>query len=358
MTNPTQRLRKWIRRVSTEQRSGGYRVIRAGGFQFGVFLMGTVGYHILTDREYDLLTCAFMTAITLTTVGYEEVVRVDTPELKVFTIFLILFGMGSVLYFVSALTAFIIDGELREFLRERKISGMLEDLSNHFIIAGTGDTGKFVLLEMMGLKRPVVIIDLDRERIAEIEREYGIQLPFVIGDATDDDVLIKAGVERAQGVVFSLGNDRDNLFATISARRLSPELRIVTRGEDPRSEKKFIMAGATSVIYTNVLGGLRMAAEVTRPRVTTFLDLIMRDHDHFRIVEEIPVPDGSPLIGRSIKDARFRGRTDALIIAVHEADGEYRFNPGPDYILSKDTQLIVLALGEDIKIIEKLLKDG
>lgn len=116
------------------------------------------------------------------------------------------------------------------------------------------------------------------------------------------------------------------------------------------------MAGATSVIYTNVLGGLRMAAEVTRPRVTTFLDLVVRDHDNFRIVEEIPVPSNSPLIGLNIKNANFRAKTDALIIAVHEADGEYKFNPGPDYILRPDTQLIVLAEGEDIKLIEKMLK--
>ncbi|MEZ4461558.1 MAG: potassium channel protein [bacterium] len=344
--------------MSTEQRSGRYRLIRAAGLQLAVFAAGSVGYHILTDRQYDLLTCAFMTAITLTTAGYEEVVPINTPELQVFTIALILFGMGAVLYFVSALTAFIIDGELREFLRERKISGMLEELSNHFVIAGTGDTGKFVLLEMVKLKRPVVLIDMDRERIAALEQEYGFQIPFVVGDATDDDVLIRAGLERAQGVVFSLGNDRDNLFATISARRLSANLRIVTRGEDPRSEKKFLMAGATSVIYTNVLGGLRMAAEVTRPRVTTFLDLVMRDHDHFRIVEEIPVPDGSPLAGRSIKHANFRGRTDALIIAIHEENDEYRFNPGPDYVIRENTQLIVLALGEDIKVIEKMLKEG
>lgn len=299
-----------------------------------------------------------MTAITLTTVGYGEVIPINTPELKIFTIFLILFGMGTVLYFASALTAFIIDGEFRELLRERKISGMLEELTDHFIIAGTGDTGKFVLLEMVALKRPVVLIDHDRERISALEREYGFEIPFVVGDATDDDVLRRAGIEHAKGVVFSLGNDRDNLFATISARRLSPDLRIVTRGEDPRSEKKFIMAGATSVIYTNVLGGLRMAAEVSRPRVTTFLDLVMRDHDHFRIVEEIPVPPESPLVGLSIKNANFRKRTDALIIAIHEENNEYKFNPGPDYILRGNTQLIVLALGEDIKVIEKMLKGG
>lgn len=348
----------WLQRVSTERTSGRYRLIRAFGLQAAIFAFGTFGYYYLTDGEYDLLQCAFMTAITLTTVGYEEVVPVNTPELMVFTILLILVGMGAVLYVASALTAFIVDGELRDFLRERKISGMLEDLQHHFIVAGTGDTGQFVLLEMVKLKRPVVVIDVDRDRISVLERDHGFEIPYVIGDATDDDILRKAGVERATGVVFSLGNDRDNLFATISARRLNPNIRIVTRGEDPRSEQKFLMAGATSVIYTNVLGGLRMAAEVTRPRVTTFLDLVMRDHDHFRIVEEIPVPDHSPLIGYSIKHANFRGRTDALIVAIHEANDEYRFNPGPDYVLQANTQLIVLALAEDIKVIEKMLVGG
>ncbi|MFP4600065.1 MAG: potassium channel family protein, partial [Persicimonas sp.] len=180
---------------------------------------------------------------------------------------------------------------------------------------------------------------------------------YVVGDATHDELLHEAGIERAKGLVVSLGNDRDNLFVTITARSINPELRIVAKGEHPQAEQKFTMAGATSVIYTNVLGGMRMAAEVIRPEVTTFLDLMMRDQEHYRRVEEIPLPDDSPLIGRRIRDTQIRRHTDALIIAVHRGDDdEYIFNPGPDYKLPKNSKLIVLTLVDDVGTIEALVR--
>jgi len=267
--------------------------------------------------------------------------------------------MGSFLYFVSTLTAFVVEGELMDILWRRKLDKRIKQLSGHVIVAGLGSTGSYVLPEVAGSNRDVVLIDLDSHVIDRMLDEIGLDVPFLEGDATDDDLLETAGIRRAAGVVFSLGNDRDNLFATISARRLNPDLVIVTRGEDPRAEQKFMMAGATSVIYTNVLGGMRMAAEVLRPEVTTFLDLMMADREHYRTVEELPVPPASPLVGRPIRDLGIRPMSDALVIAVWDsADGEYHFNPGPDYEIPPDSKLIVLTLVDDVPALEKLIKEG
>ncbi|MFB6351550.1 MAG: TrkA family potassium uptake protein, partial [Bradymonadaceae bacterium] len=194
------------------------------------------------------------------------------------------------------------------------------------------------------------------QRLEDVREAHENDFPYIVGDATDDDVLTDAGVERADALICSLGTDRDNLFVTISARSLNPDIRIVTRAYQPESQQKFKMAGASSVIYTNVLGGMRMAAEAIRPQVTTFLDLMMQDHGHYRRVEELNIPEDSPLVGQQIQNAGIREGTDALIIAVYEeSNDEYIFNPGPTYELTGDTKLIVLTLIEDIERLEEMI---
>ena len=334
------------------------RTLRAAGLVFAVFVIGTFAYWFASGDQYSLLDCAYMTVITLTTVGYTEVIPVQkSPGLQAFTIVLIVTGMGSVLYFVSSLTAFIVDGELRNFIQMRRMKKRIDELEDHFIVAGIGNTGEYVLDEVQHSRRECLVIDSNRQRLEDVRDEHEMDFPYILGDATDDSVLKDAGVERANSLICSLGNDRDNLFVTISARSLNPNIRIVTRGYQPESEQKFKMAGATSVIYTNVLGGLRMAAEAIRPQVTTFLDLMMQDHGHYRRVEEIDIPHESPLVGTEIRNAGIRTHTDALIIAVYEeSNDEYIFNPGPTYELTGDTKLIVLTLIEDVERLESLIR--
>jgi voltage-gated potassium channel len=338
--------------------TGFRRLARAGGLLVAVFVLGTFGYWTMAPEKYDLLDCAFMTTITLTTVGYGEVIPIDgDPALQSFTIGLIIVGMGIVLYFVSSLTAFIIEGELRDLIRMRKMDREIDKLENHLIICGIGQTGLYVLREVLQSNQPCVVIDKNHDHIQRDIDELDTDFLYIVGDATQDSVLQQAGIERATALVASLGTDRDNLFVTITARSLNDELRIVARGEHPEAEQKFKMAGATSVIYTNVLGGLRMAAEAIRPEVTTFLDLMMQDHDHYRRVEELPVPDDSPLIGTTVRETKIRQHTDALVIAVYRRESEdYVFNPGPEYELTTGCKLIVLTLVDDIETLEALIR--
>ena len=336
----------------------GARLARAAGLLGVIFLFGTFGYYIIGEGQYDLLTCAYMTIITLTSVGFTEAIEITGHEDRViFTMVLVILGMGVMLYFVSTLTAFIVDGDLRDILYTRRMKKKIEALEGHYIVAGLGDTGRYVLREMLQQKQPVLLIERDYEQYSSVTAEYEDELPFVIGDATDDLILMKAGIERASGVVFSLGNDRDNLFATLTARGLNPDITIVTRGERSQSEQKFKHAGATSVIFTNQLGGMRMAAEVLRPEVTSFLELMMQDHGETRRIEELDIPAKSPLIGAKLRQVPLRKHTDALVIAVHDVESDdITFNPGPDHIFGEGDLLVVLALLKDIPKIEKILR--
>ena len=337
------------------------RLGRAAGLLLTIFVGGTFGYYIIGRGEYDLLTCAYMTVITLTSIGYGEVIPISgQTDRVIFTIILVVLGMGSMFYFVSQLTAFIVDGELRDLFFHHKMKRGINQLKNHFIVAGVGSTGQYVLKEMVRSGKDCIIIESNTERLElleeELEASFGHDLPYVIGDATDDDVLEEAGIKRAVGIVFALGNDRDNLFATITARSISPDLRIITRGENPQSKKKFHRAGATSVIYTNVLGGMRMAAEVIRPEVTGFLDLMMSDHGEVRRIEELEVPSNSPLVGCTLRQMNLREHTDALVVAIHDhEDDDYNFNPGPNCTIHPGDKLILLTLIKDIPAIEAML---
>lgn len=335
------------------------RLLRATGLLAAIFFLGTFGYYYLTDGQYSMLDCAYMTVITLTTVGFTEVITVrGNPTLEIFTIMLIFFGMGTVLYFLSLLTAFVVEGDLRDLLWEKRMNKRINEMSQHFICCGIGETGSHVFGELVSGHYETVVIDCDRERIKHLLGEHPEQTPFLIGDATEDDTLRNAGIERAAGVVFSLGNDRDNLFATISARRLNPDILIVTRGEDPKSEEKFIMAGATSVIFTNVLGGMRMAAELIRPEVTSFLDIMIHDHGSYRRVEELEVPDGAHIIGKKLREVKIREVSDALVIAVYLGNDRYKFNPGPDFEIESGQKLVCLVLVDDIPEIEEIIRNG
>lgn len=362
LKSPLQRMRRVRATLSSPQhdKHALVRLLRSAGVLLGIFVAGTVGYYFICDQQYSLLTCAYMTIITLTSIGFGEVIPIKGyPDRMVFTITLVIFGMGLMLYFVSQLTAFVVDGDLRDMLSSQRMRKNIDRLDNHFIVAGLGATGRHVIHEMLRSERPCLIIERDEELAKAFNQEHWLELPIVVGDATHDDVLKSAGIERATGIVFALGNDRDNLFATLSARGLSESVRIITRGENPSSEVKFRRAGATSVIFTDALSGLRMATEVMRPEVTGFLDLMMRDHGEIRRIEELEIPSKSPLIGQTLRQANLRRHSDALIVATHDREtDQYTWNPGPDYLLTTRTKLIMLCLVRDIPKIEALLRDG
>jgi len=219
-----------------------------------------------------------MTVVTLTTVGFAEVLPgfAEAAFAREFTVFLIVVGVGTFLYFVSTLTATIIEGDLQRALKETRMHRKIDKLKNHIIVAGAGSTGKHVLQELADHNISAVLVDIDPDAVLLYKESMSEVLCFV-GDATDDDVLAKANIKTASALVAALGDDKDNLYLTISAREASPSIRIVARGSDLRVLKKLRKAGADTVVSPSYIGGLRMVSELLRPQAVRFLDDMRRD---------------------------------------------------------------------------------
>ncbi len=339
--------------TSLDRRVVRNRLAVAGLSVVVVSAVGTLGYWFIGDGAWPLLDCLYMVLITITSVGYAEVLPVaDNPQARLFTMGLLIGGMGVSFYFLSALTAFIIEGDLREALWKRRVYNRLMALSDHLIVCGSGRTGLHVTEELLRAGQKVVVIRRDKERLDALARKHGESFIGLLGDATDDDVLRDAGVERASGLVTALKQDQDNLFVALSARQLNPGLRIVSRANDDRVTPKLRQARVDVAISPTHIGGRRMAHELLQPNMVGFLDLMARDYERNLNIEEIVLGDGSPLVGKTLATSRIRQVSNALVLAVIDGD-THTYNPPHDFPLGEGMKLI--ALGERNEL-ERLVK--
>jgi len=308
-----------------------------------VVVLAAVGvYRWFGGPGVTLLDAIYMAVITVSTVGYGEVVdTAANPPLRVFNIFFILFGIGIMLYVFTVATAFIVEGELNDLFRRRKMLKQIRDMRDHLIVCGAGETGTYLVRELLQTANVFVVIDQDEERLTKIS-QLG-QVPVLKGDAADEEVLNQAGIGRARGLASVLPEDKDNLMVTVTARQLNPGLRIVARCADARMVDKLLRAGANSAVSPNMIGGLRLASELIRPSVVSFLDLMLRDSSGTLRVEEITVAEGSPWIGSKICDLDLRGRFDLLPLAVRHADGTLKYNPADETVLACGCVVVVLG---------------
>lgn len=316
-----------------------------------IIFLGTIGLFAIGKGAWSFEQCLYMTVITVSTVGYGEVIPIDqVPHARIFLVFLILFGMGSMVYFGSTIVALFIERDFSKRWRKRKMEKKIEDLSNHVIVCGAGTVGQQVILELMVTRTDFVIIESEETRIDDIRVEYNLKNPIhIIGDATDDDVLRAAGIERARGIVITLPSDKDSLITTVTARQMNKDLRIVSRCHEPDIVQRLIKAGANSVVSPNVIGGMRLVSEMIRPQVVEFLDIMLRDKDKNLRVEEAVIPSNSDLIGKKLQETWIRKITGLLVIAVKHAEkGTYTYNPGPNFVIEKGTILILLGTVDDV----------
>jgi voltage-gated potassium channel len=225
---------------------------------------------------------------------------------------------------------------------------LLEGLDNHVIVCGAGATGTHILRELHESRTPFVVVDVDSTRIDRVAADLGPELLYVTGDATDDQVLEEAGIRRARGLIAALHDDRDNLFITVTARALSDTVRIVAKAVEYDNIVKIKRAGADSVVAPAYIGGQRMASEMVRPSVVQFLDAMVRDREQMRRIEEVLITAESPMVGRSLVEARIREVVDALVIAVRYLDGHHEYNPGPDLKLRAGMVLIALVRTDEV----------
>ncbi|HEY1586128.1 MAG TPA: NAD-binding protein [Polyangia bacterium] len=336
------------------------RILAASIALFAVFLIGTFGYYgmgrlYLGKYAWDVGECAYMTVITITTVGFGELPHLGrVPGGRAFTVAVLLAGLGVAAYFVSALTTYFIEGEFTKARTRRRMTKALDLIHDHIIVCGVGTTGVHVVEELVWTKWPLVAIDRDAARLERLQELTISMLPTVVGDATEDDILERAGIRRARGIVAALTDDKDNLFIVVSARQLNPKLRIIAKGVDMAASEKLKRAGADSVVNPAFIGGVRMVSEMIRPQVVEFLDLMLRDKDKNLRIEEVMVPKGSPLVGKPIFEAQIRKNTNLLVVAVREPPeapsqpGRFVYNPGPETRIVENMALIVLGETESV----------
>lgn len=326
-----------------ELKEGIATLTRAATLVALVFVAGVVGYSLLAGPDYGVFDAVYMTIITLTTVGYDEAIDLDgnTPG-RVFTVVLLLVGAGSFVYFISNLTVFMIEGHFDLLLWNRKMRKMISGLNEHYIVCGAGDTGEHLIKELLETERPFVVIEADEARIRELVEKYDREFAAVIGDATDDDVLREAGIERARALTASIRSDKDNLLVVVSARLLNPKLRIVCRCIEEKLKSKVVKAGADAVVSPNMIGGLRMVSEMIRPNVVSFLDIMLRDKNKGLRVEEFPVRAGSKYDGMSVGAFRGERVADVLLVAVKHGD-DWTFNPGDELVLDPGMSIIYMG---------------
>ena len=328
------------------------------GIIIAVVVIGTAGFKIIGGPGSSVLDALYMTAITITTVGYGDVIGLDNKPLgKIFTIIYVFLGAGTIAYLFTTLAAYIIEGELRRVFRRRKMEKRIAKMKDHYIVCGIGMVGLYVVHEMYLTKRPFIAIDNDEAKL-DVFKANNINADLVVGDATENEILWKAMIEHAQGLYATTDSDNDNIVISLTARQLNPSLRIVSRCNDTKNIDKLKRAGADSVVALNFIGGLRMASEMIRPHVTSFLDMMLRDKYSPMRVEEVHIPTHSPYVGKPVKDIDFKMIGNIMLISARKPSGEWVYNPYPDTLCEKEMSLIIIATPEEKELLVELVSGG
>jgi len=287
-----------------------------------IFVVAVLGYWL---AGWDLLDAVYMVVVTLSSVGYREAGPMS-PALKVFTILLIVFGVSTALYLLGGLFQMMAEGELNRALGLRRVTREIASASGHVILCGFGRMGETLAGELHRRKRSFVVVDKDPERITNA---IAMGYLALTNDATQEGALVDAGVERAKTVVITLPTDAENVFITLTARNLNPDLQIFARAELPTTEKKLIQAGADRVVLPSATTALRMAAMITRPWAVELIELVAGRHVAEVEIDELTIPAESPLVGLTVRDSATRSRHGLLIVGVRHPGGDLVFNPDP-----------------------------
>jgi len=309
-------------------------------------IVSVAGYRLLGGPSVSLLNALYMAVTVLSGRTFGEIVdTAHNPTLRVFNMVVISFGVTIMVYVFSVVTAFLVEGELTHIFWRRKMEKKISELKHHYIICGLGDTGRYVVEELQKTSSPYVVIEHSEEVLARYREQggNGHELLSVTGDATDEEVLRVAGLERAQGLIAALSADKDNLVITVMVRQKNPGIRIVARCTDLRFADKLLRAGANTTVSPNRIGGLRLASEVLRPHVVSFLDLMLKEQTRTLRIEEIEVGP-SPWVEKEVSDLDLKVRFGLLLLAVKDAGGAtYWANPPENLVLRQGTVLIVMG---------------
>lgn len=309
-----------------------------------LFIIGTFGYHLIEKLDY--LESLYLTSITLTTIGYGDYYP-HTRSGMVFTIFLVLFGVGTMLYTVGLMAETMIEGRLNILLGRGRLKKMIDKMKDHYIICGCGRIGYLICRELYLENVDFVVVEKNPEVIQKMDDEG---YPCLKGDATQDKALLSAGIKKAKGIVTVLPSDAENLYVILTAKELNPHIYILSRAEEEESEKRLLRAGASRVVSPYTLGGMKMAMAIMRPAMLDFIEISTSRQNLELRMEEFTLGDKSPLIGKTLEESGIRQLYGLIIVAVKKDSGKMTYNPTASYRIEKGGRLV--AMGEE----ENLMK--
>lgn len=318
-----------------------------------VLLVGTVGYRLLGGTHYSWVDCFYMTFITIASIGFSEVVDLSQYEYgRLFTVFVSIMGMGVLGYVLSTVTAFMLESDLNVEWRRKKMRQKIAKLEGHYIVCGAGRVGSNVAHELDLTGRPCVLVDPSLDAIQKYMETHPAQL-YLLGDATDDEMLLAAGLMRAHGVFAVAHDDNDNLVISLSVKQLKPGLRVVARCHDLKNAEKLRRAGADEIVSPDFTGGLRLVSAMVRPQVVNFLDDMLKSEDGLRM-EEVILPDN---LDSKHLSALHHGGQDFVVLAIRQQQGKWTFNPHGRHILHGGDVMMVMTTPEGRSLLELLIQD-
>jgi len=316
---------------------------------FGIICVGTAGYMLI--EKWNFMESLYMTVITITTVGYKEIRPLSDPG-KIFTMFLIFTGVGIIAYTLGLVAQAMVEFQIMAILGRKKLGLKIKSLKDHYILCGYGKIGRVVANELKSRDVPILIIEKNPELRELLERDGHA---YIIADATIEDVLIDAGIERAKGLIVLLSSDADNLFLTMTAKTLNPNLFVLSRAEEEHTYNKLLRVGADKVVMPHIIGGQKMANLIVKPAVSEFLELTVHNREIELEIEELMVEKGSPLTGITLGESGIRQKTNVIIVAIRKKEGQMVFNPSSMTRIEEGDILIALGQRDGLRRLKMLL---
>jgi len=317
---------------------------------FMLLTLGAGGYMIV--EGWPLLDALYMTVITLATIGFKEVHDLSDNG-KLFTMLLIVFGVSTLGYLFSSMAQLMFEGQIQQVLGRKKMERRIEAIKDHYIICGFGRIGSMICRELAANQVPFVVVEHNIEVLEKIEDDHYL---YMKGDATLDETLIRAGIQRATGLVTVVTSDSENVYITLTARGLNPDLYILARSGEESTELKLKRAGANKVVSPYAIGGMRMAQSILRPNVVDFIEIATASEHLDLQMEEISIPAGSDFAGKTLVGTGFRKETGVIIVGIKKSFGHMIFNPSPQALIDEGDTLIVLADPKSVDNLEEMVK--
>jgi voltage-gated potassium channel len=320
-----------------------------------ILIIGTVGYRFIAGEKYSFIDALYMTVITITTIGFTEVFDfTNNPAGRVFTMFIAISGIGVVGYAATNLTVLLVEGQLTNSFKRRHMENIAKNSKGHYIVCGAGTTGLYIVGELISTKRALIIVDVDKNRLEKLATMYK-NVVYIEGNPSDNETLLKAGIKQAKGLFAASGDDNLNLVISLTAKQLNPDIRVVAECQEVSNNEKMRILGVNAIVSPNYIGGLRMASEMVRPTVVSFLDIMLRDKDINLRVEEIPVPDH--FMEKKLADTGFKTLPHSLLLAVRKKDS-WIYNPAESYDVKAGDIFVFMTTPEGRVELEEKIKLG